>query len=62
MDELSTPPVPEPFCAGDERHLGPRGARRLEKKLREPSREAETRESDEPVENQEPEHHLDISV
>lgn len=63
MDELSTPPIPEPFRAGDQRQLRPRGPRhQLEKRLREPNREIEANELDEPVENHETEHHVDISV
>jgi hypothetical protein len=34
----------------------------VEKRLRAPEREIETDEQDEPVENGEPKHHVDISV
>jgi hypothetical protein len=63
MDELSTPPIPEPIRAGEQRqeraHVSPRY---LEKRPRTQNRELETNEQDEPVENSEPEHHVDISV
>jgi hypothetical protein len=63
MDELSTPPILEPIRATDSRreraHAPPR---QLEK--RPPAREGEieANEQDEPVENGEPKHHVDISV
>jgi hypothetical protein len=63
MDELSTSPIPEPIRAADSRqeraHAPPR---LLEKRLRARKREIETNDQDEPVENGEPEHHVDISV
>ncbi len=63
MDELSTSPIPEPIRATDSRqeraHAPPR---LLEKRLRARKREIETNDQDEPVENGEPEHHVDISV
>jgi hypothetical protein len=63
MDELSTPPIPEPIRAEDHRqpraHAAPH---HLEKRPRTQSRELETNEQDEPVENGEPKHHVDISV
>jgi hypothetical protein len=63
MDEISTPPIPEPIRATDFRqeraHAPPRP---LEKRPRAQRREMETNEQDEPVENGEPEHHVDISV
>jgi hypothetical protein len=63
MDELSTLPIPEPIRATDSRqqraHAPPR---QLEKRPRTQDREIETNEQDEPVENGEPKHHVDISV
>jgi hypothetical protein len=63
MDELSTSPIPEPIRAGEQRqeraHVRPRN---LEKRLRTQDPETETNEQDEPVENSELEHHVDISV
>jgi hypothetical protein len=63
MDELSTPPIPEPTRAEDHRQpRAPLGPHRLEKRLRAQNRETETNEQDRPVENGEPKHHVDISV
>jgi hypothetical protein len=63
MDELSTPPIPGPIQAGDHRQQRAQPApRHLEKRPRAQNREIETNEPDEPVENGEPEHHVDISV
>jgi hypothetical protein len=63
MDELSTPSIPEPIRATDSRqegaHVPPRS---LEKRPRAQKRETETNDQDEPVENGEPKHHVDISV
>jgi hypothetical protein len=63
MDELSTPPIPGPIGATDTRqqqaHAPPRHS---EKRLRGQNREIETNEQDEPVVNDETEHHVDISV
>jgi hypothetical protein len=63
MDELLTSPIPEPIRATDSRqeraHAPPR---LLEKRLRGRKREIEMNDQDEPVENGEPEHHVDISV
>jgi hypothetical protein len=63
MDELSTPPIPEPIRATDSQqqraHAPPR---QLEKRPRAQSRETETNEQDEPVENGEPKHYVDVSV
>jgi hypothetical protein len=63
MEELSTFPIPGPIRAEDQRP--PRAyatSRHLEKRSRTASGELETNEQDEPVENSEPEHHVDISV
>jgi hypothetical protein len=63
MDELSTPPIPGPIRAtdsGQQRAHAP--PHQLEKRLRAHNHEIETNEQDEPVENGEPEHHVDISV
>jgi hypothetical protein len=63
MDELSTPPIPRPIGADEHRQQRAQAApRRLQKRLPAPSREIETNEPDDLVENYEPEHHLDISV
>jgi hypothetical protein len=63
MDELSTLPIPEPIRAGEQRQERPHAPpRHSEKRLRAQNRELETNEQDEPVENSEPEHHVDISV
>ena len=63
MDELSTPPIPEPFRAGEQRQLGPHAPRRqLQKRLVERNRRSEANELDEPVENHTPEHQVDVSV
>jgi hypothetical protein len=63
MDELSTPPILEPIRATDSRqkpaHAPPR---HLEKRPRAENREIETNEQDEPVEDGEPKHNVDISV
>jgi hypothetical protein len=63
MDELSTPPIPEPIHAGDPRqrraHPAPYHA---EKRLRLQNREMETNEGEEPIDDNEQEHHVDISV
>jgi len=63
MEELSTPAIPGPIRAEDQRqpraHAAPRY---LEKRPRTQGREQETNDQDEPVENGEPEHHVDISV
>jgi len=63
MDELSTLPIPEPMRATDsgrERAHAP--PRHLEKRPPAREREVETNEQDEPVENGEPKHHVDVSV
>jgi hypothetical protein len=63
MDELSTPPIPEPVRAEDHRQpRAPVAPRPLEKRLRAQNRETETIEQDEPVDNSEPKHYVDISV
>jgi len=63
MDELSTPPIPEPIRAEDHRQARvPVAPHQVEKRLRAQNRETETNEQDEPVENGEPKHHVDISV
>jgi hypothetical protein len=63
MDELSTPPIPEPVRAEDHRQpRAPAAPRPLEKRLGAQKRETETNEQDEPLENGEPKHHVDISV
>jgi hypothetical protein len=63
MDELSTPPVLEPIRAGDHRQPRAHGPpQHLEKRPRAQHREIETNEQDEPVENSEPAHHVDVSV
>jgi len=63
MEELSTAPIPGPIRTED--HRQPRvhaASRHLEKRPRHPSAELETKEQDEPLENGESEHHVDISV
>jgi len=63
MEELSTPPILGPIRAEDQRP--PRAyatPHHSEKRPRTASGELETNELDEPVENSEPEHHVDISV
>jgi hypothetical protein len=63
MEELSTPPIPGPIRAED--HQQPRAhaaPRHLEKRPRAESLELEMNEKDEPIENSEPKHHVDISV
>jgi hypothetical protein len=63
MEEMSTPPIPGSSLAEDHQQPRAHAARRLlEKKPPSQSGEPETNEHDEPVENTEPEHHVDISV
>jgi len=63
MEELSTPPIPGPIRAEDDRPPRAYGVpRHLEKRPRAADGELETNQQDEPVENSEPEHHVDISV
>jgi hypothetical protein len=63
MDELSTPPIPEPIRAGDPRQQRAHAARyHLEKRLRTQNREIEMNERQEPIDDNEQEHHVDISV
>jgi hypothetical protein len=63
MDELSTPPIPEPIRAGDPRqqrgHVAPH---HLVKRLRTQNREIEMNEGEEPIDDNEQEHQVDISV
>ena len=63
MDQLSTPPIPEPISATDLRqeraHAPPRQSK---KKAQVQDDELETNEQDDPVENGEPKHFVDISV
>jgi len=63
MEELSTSPIAGPIQAEDQRPTRAYAApRHLDKRPRTPSGELETNEEDEPVENSEQEHHVDISV
>jgi hypothetical protein len=63
MEELSTAPIPGPIRAEDHRQpRAPATARHSERRQRSHTLELETNEQDEPVENAEPEHHVDISV
>jgi hypothetical protein len=63
MDELSTPPIPGSIPAGDGRQQRPHPApHRPEKRLRIRNRETEINEQDEPIDDSEQEHHVDISV
>jgi hypothetical protein len=63
MEEMSAPPIPGSSLAEDHRqpraHAAPRP---LEKKPPSQRGELETNEHDEPVENTEQDHHVDISV
>jgi hypothetical protein len=63
VDELSTPPILEPIRPTDSQqpraHAPPH---RSEKRPRAQNHETETNEQDEPLENGEPKHHVDISV
>jgi hypothetical protein len=63
MEELSTPPILGPIRAEDQRPPRAYAApRHSEKRPRTASAEMEANDQDEPVENSEPEHHVDISV
>ncbi|MGD0457988.1 MAG: hypothetical protein ABSC21_09605 [Terriglobia bacterium] len=63
MDESSTPSIPEPTRAGDPRQQRAHAASyRLEKRLRTQNREIEMNEGEEPIDGNEQEHHVDISV
>jgi hypothetical protein len=63
MEELSTAPIPGPIRAEDHRQSrAPATVRHSERRQRSHILELETNEQDEPVENPEPEHHVDISV
>ena len=63
MEELSTPPIAGSIRAEDQRQPRAFAApHHLEKRPRTANSELETNEQDEPVENSEPEHHVDISV
>ena len=63
MDELSTHSIPESIRAGDQRQQRTSASlRHSERRPRAQNSELETNEQDEPVENSEPQHHVDISV
>ena len=63
MEEFSTPPIPGSSLAEDHRQRRAHAAPHLlEERPRTQSPEQESSEYDEPVENTEPEHHVDISV
>jgi len=63
MAEISTPPIPEPIRATDSpqqrAHAPPR---RPERRPRAPKPEIGTNEQDEPIDDNEQEHNVDISV
>jgi len=63
MDQLSTPPIPGSIPVGEGRQQRAHPApRQLEKRPRLQKPEIETNEQDEPIDDNEQEHHVDISV
>ena len=63
MDEFSTPSIPEPIRAADSREQRAHAASyHVEKRLRTQNREIEMNEGEEPIDGNEQEHHVDISV
>lgn len=63
MEELSTAPIIGSIRAEDQGHARSYAApRRSEKRPRSQGPETENHDLDEPAENGEPEHHVDISV
>jgi hypothetical protein len=63
MEELFTTAIPSPIRVEGQRQPRPYAApRHLERRTRTQSEGSETNEEDEPLENSEPAHHVDVSV
>lgn len=63
MEELSTAPIPSPIRVEGQRQPRSYAAtRHLERRPRTQSGGLETNEQVEPIEQSEPEHHVDVSV
>jgi hypothetical protein len=63
MEELLTAPIPSPIrIEGQRQPLANAASRQVEKRSRTRSGVPEKNEEDEPVENTEPEHSIDVSA
>ena len=63
MEDLLTAPIPSPIrIEGQQQPPGKAASRRVEKRPRTQSGVVETNEEDEPIENTEPEHSIDVSA